>query len=85
MILIWPCNNVIHLNLYMQNNYQDAGPLLIHSCLPEQQAAGLGVSLDEQAMYLFLASRLPVVFTTLPPLPSLSFTNLQDKGGEPSL
>ena len=27
--------------------------------------------------YLLLASRLPVSFTTLPPLPSLSFTNLQ--------
>ena len=28
-------------------------------------------------LYLFLASRLPVVLTTFPPLPSLSFTNLQ--------
>jgi len=33
----------------------------------------------DRGQYLFLASRLPVVFTTLPPLPSLSFTNLHTK------
>jgi len=72
------------LNLSAEHWLQGLGKFSCSS-LTDRQATQLlnASSMHKQELdkgqYLFLASRLPVVFTTLPPLPSLSFTNLHDK------